>query len=156
MPRTLAAELQRCGVAVNDSTKMLNKNSPVLQMVELMAAKQHLPAAKLGNQALKKVKKAEERALRSWICSAQALCYSKQKELTKALPQAQQAVDEDPSLAFASNALGMAQLVVARFEKAIAMSLHPEYEKAARADIKTAQETLAEQTAQPAGGGEAA
>jgi len=119
-----------------------------------------MAAIKMGDQALKKVMKADNSLLRSWICSQQALSYCILKENATQLQKAEHAVVEDPHLAWAWSMLGRAHLSEARFdesiannEKAIAMGLHPDQEEGARDDIKQAQEALAEQAAQPAGGG---
>jgi len=59
------------GVVLSDPKKLqlLKKNSPLVQMVELIDAEQRLPAIKMGDQAMKKAKKTADPSLRAWICS---------------------------------------------------------------------------------------
>ena len=128
----LKETLQDAGVVVKDRKKVLKNNSPVVQMWQLRLAEQQLPAIKMGDQAMKKVKKADEPSVRSWICCEQSMSYGILEEYARALQKAEQAVDEDPKLASALSTLGAAQIVSSRwdegsaiFEKAIAIGPAP-------------------------------
>jgi len=111
--------LKHAGVVLSDPKKLLKKNSPLVQMWELFAGKQFLPAAKMGDQVLKKIKNATVPSQRAFICSLQAGCYRELRKFTKALPKAEQATEEDPNLACAWSALAEAQRNVARWDEAI-------------------------------------
>jgi len=69
----------------------------------------------MGDKEAKK----DLKPLRSWICSHQAKCYNVLKEYAKALPKGEQAVDEDPNLAYAWCVLGDCQFCVDRFDEGI-------------------------------------
>ena len=49
-PKKLEQVLQECGVVLSDPKKLLKKNSPLMQMWELVLAEQWLPAIKMSEQ----------------------------------------------------------------------------------------------------------
>ena len=116
----LKETLQDAGVLVKDRKKVLKNNSPVVQMWQLRLAEQQLPAIKMGDQAMKKVKKADEPSVRSWICCEQSMSYGILEEYARALQKAEQAVDEDPNLAYAWHILAGVQRCVALWDESIA------------------------------------